>query len=245
MTVTDGVWLPASPDLSLRHGDIHVWRLALNQLSCHRYQSSAPLSDSERQRAGRFHFQADRDRYVVSRNVLRNLLGRYLGQAPREVELGSTEHGKPFLLEAEGEPSIRFNLSHSGDWTVYAFASDREVGIDVERIRPLPDFETIATRVFTCTEQELIALAPRQETLATFFRLWSRKEAYVKAIGHGLSIPLHTVSVATNSIDPPNYAGRMHERRRWYVQDVPCAPSYAAALATQGRPDRVICWQYE
>ncbi len=240
--VTDGVWLPAPPELSLHLGHVHVWRFTLDQDACRRYQSTASLSDSERQRASRFHFQADSNRYVVSRNVLRILLGRYLNRRPQDVEIGYSEHGKPFLVEARGAPPIRFNLSHSGDYTLYAFAHDHEVGIDVERIRALHDFETIATQVFTGAEQRLIAGAPHAEKLASFFRLWSRKEAFVKAVGHGLSAPLHEISVVTNSVETPGGDGPGRERLTWCLQDLQCTPSYAAALVTQGQANSVAYW---
>jgi 4'-phosphopantetheinyl transferase len=160
------------------------------------------------------------------------------------VKFGYTEHGKPFLQGAGSEPSFQFNLSHSGDYTLYAFALERDVGIDVERVRVLQDFESIAVQVFACAERELIACTPRDDRVATFFRLWSRKEAYVKAVGHGLSIPLNEVSVVTSWIDTPDGEGSMHEHPRWYVQDLHCAPSYAAALATQGQPSHITCWRW-
>ena len=240
---SDGVWLPAPPELSLRDGEVHVWRLALDEDTSRRFQAATLLSDSERERAGRFHFQVDRDRYATSRSVLRILLGRYLGRRPQDVEFGYTEHGKPFLPDTRGSSPVRFNVSHSGNYTLYAFAYDREVGIDVEQIRPLQEFESIATQVFTGAEQQLIARAPHDEKAAAFFRLWSRKEAYVKAIGHGLSAPLHEISVVTNRVETPDGHGPARERFVWCVQDLNCAPSYAAALVTQGEANRTACWQ--
>jgi 4'-phosphopantetheinyl transferase len=237
-------WTPAPPELFLSVGDVHVWRLTLDQNVRHCQQSMTLLCRTERERAERFHFRADRDRFVVSRSVLRILLGRYLGCTPGDVCFGYSDHGKPLVLTHEGAPAIQFNVSHSGDYTLYAFAPDREVGIDVERIRALMDFDVITARVFGWAERDLIARAPEDEKVALFFQLWCRKEAYVKALGHGLSTPLHEFSVLANSIETPGRDGRMHKEPRRYVHDLQCTRSYTAALATDGQPNRVTLWQW-
>lgn len=237
--VTDHAWLPGPADLELDSGVVHAWLLALDKGTRRTYRSMSLLSDEERVRAERFHFQVDRDRFVVSRSVLRLLLGRYTGSEPQNIAFSLNAHGKPLLSVHASEHSVRFNLSHSGEYTLYAFSADREVGVDIERIRPVTDLEKIAAQVFTRKEHALIASVPDDEKTASFFRLWARKEALVKGAGHGLSSPWHEGYMEATNTDRP-----AHERRCWSVQDLHCAPNYAAAVATEGPPSQVICWQW-
>jgi 4'-phosphopantetheinyl transferase len=174
--------------------------------------------------------------------VLRILLGQYTGCDPLGISFGYTPHGKPFLSTTGSETALKFNLSHSGGYTLYAFSHDRDVGIDVEHIRPLTDMELIAAQVFDRQERDLIARAADNQQAAVFFRLWSRKEAYVKAVGHGLSGSLCDINVVTSSIEAPETSSPAGKSCRWCVQDIACAPEYSAALASEGQPAEVCYW---
>src|SRR5215831_2258301 len=152
------------------------------------------LAEDERNRADRFAFPSLRAKYVLSRGILRTLLGRLLGLKAQALNFSYGEAGKPFL--PSGPHSLEFNLSHSGEMVAYAFTKCGLVGIDIEQRRELRDLEGIAERFFGPVEyQELMSLDPTSQQLA-FFNCWTRKEAYIKAVGGGLSIPLDSFRVS-------------------------------------------------
>jgi len=164
--------------------------------------SAATLSDQEKQRAARFVFDRDRNRYIVARAHLRRLLGVRLGIAPEKIELAEGAHGKPELGARLAGSGLRFNLSHSDDVAVYAFASRREVGIDVEALRVMNDAEAIAARFFSASENRTWLGLDQQDRTPGFFNCWTRKEAFVKAIGEGLGYPLDTFDVTLAPGEP-------------------------------------------
>jgi 4'-phosphopantetheinyl transferase len=160
------------------------------------------LSNAERQRASRFAFDHDRRRYTVARAQLRQLLAARLGVLPESVELTYGAYGKPALARRFADLKLCFNISHSEDIAVYAFAFDREVGIDVEAIRPLSDADAIASRFFSRRENiTYCALNPCDRPLA-FFNCWTRKEAFIKALGDGLYRPLDRFDVSLTPGEP-------------------------------------------
>ena len=152
----------------------------------------ALLSDAERQRAERFRFARHRRRFIVARARLREFLAARLGVRPERVELAYGENGKPRLADE----ALRFNVSHCDDVAVFAFSSTHEVGVDVEAIRPVREADAIAAQFFTERERETYAaLSPRERVLG-FLRLWTRKEAFVKALGAGFSVPLERLDLS-------------------------------------------------
>ncbi len=173
------------------------------------------LRDDERQRAWRFRLARDRRRYVVARGRLRQLLAARLGSHPRAVELTCGAHGKPCLAPGSAAVDWRFNVSHSGDFALFAFCRGREVGVDVEAVQPMQDADAVARQFFSQGElQAYRALAPRDRELG-FFTFWTRKEAYLKALGGGLQSPLSEFDA------PPG----------WRLRSFSPAPGHAAALA--------------
>lgn len=197
------------------------------------------LADDEGARAGRFAFENLRDSYTLARGSLRILLGRALGAAPESIRFRYGEKGKPTLAEPG---RLRFNSSHSGGLALVALTLDCEIGVDIEQIRPLHDLQAVAARYF-CAEEaaELMSLAEHQRE-AAFFRCWTRKEAYVKAIGDGLSAPLDGFAV---SLQPGAGARMIHlggdirAAAAWSLRDLPVASGYAAALAYRDSPRTV------
>ena len=180
------------------------------------------LRDDERQRAGRFRLARDRRRYVVARGRLRQLLATRLGTYPRSVELSCGAHGKPCLAPGSSAVDLRFNVSHSGDFALFAFCRGHEVGVDVEAVQPMQDADAVARHFFSRGElQAYRALAPRDRELG-FFTCWTRKEAYLKARGGGLQSPLSECDV------PPDGSGT-----GWSLQSFSPAPGHAAALAVE------------
>jgi 4'-phosphopantetheinyl transferase len=154
------------------------------------------LSDAERQRANGFAFDRDRRRFTVARSRLRQLLGSRLDARPESVELVYGERGKPALARRFAASGLRFNVAHSDDVAVYAFSRGLEIGIDVEAVRVIDDADDIAARFFSHRENEAYrALAPSDKPLG-FFNCWTRKEAFIKALGDGLYHPLDRFDVS-------------------------------------------------
>ncbi|MGH8264790.1 MAG: 4'-phosphopantetheinyl transferase family protein [Steroidobacteraceae bacterium] len=193
---------------------------------------AALLSRTERQRAERLRADRDRRRFIVARARLRQLLARRLGTRPESIDLVSGLRGKP-ALACNG---LHFNVSHSEDIAVYAFSRGGEVGVDVEAIRRLREADDIAARTFSRRENEAYAaLEPHLKALG-FFNCWTRKEALVKAVGHGLSMPLDDIEVTLAPGEPAKLLrlGDMTgERIGWRLQSFRPAPGFVAALATR------------
>ena len=194
------------------------------------------LSPPERERAAKFRFGDLRNAFILARGALRLLLGRYLDICPDAVEFRYGENQKPALAP---EHRVKFNVSHSGGLAVFAFTLDREIGVDVEHIRSLPDMTAIAKRFF-CLEEaaDLMSLVASERERA-FFLCWTRKEAYVKALGNGLSEPLDSFRVTVNPDVPARLVHVAHDSRAaklWTLQDLALAPGYAGALAYRDSP---------
>jgi 4'-phosphopantetheinyl transferase len=177
-------------------------------------------------RAERFVFPRDKDYFIAARGTLRELLGQYLGRAPEEIELQTNKWGKPALKESGGEP-IHFNLSHSHGMAVYVFSQEGEAGIDIEKIRPELDAEEIAKRYFS--ENEIRELQSLRLELRTegFFLCWTRKEAYVKARGEGLGIPLRSFEVSLTPGEPAIL--RSDDTAKWNLLSLLPFPGFVAA----------------
>jgi len=200
--------------------------------------ATALLSDAERQRASRFVFDRDRDRFIVARARLRQLLGARLGTRPESVALVYGAHGKPALAPWLADSDLRFNLSHCDDVTLYAFSRGHEIGIDVEAVRVMPDADAIAARFFSHREQQAYrALEPRDRPLG-FFQCWTRKEAFVKAIGDGLSYPLDRFDVSLTPGEPAKIL-RVEDTPGdccgWRMESLSPAPGFVAAVVIGDR----------
>ncbi len=150
----------------------------------------ALLTGDERERAGRFHFQRDSSAFAISRGLLRTLAGRYLDAPPERLRFDYTPYGKPYLAGQFAGSPLRFNLSHAHELVLYAFTSGAEVGVDVEYLRPELAGAEIAERFFSPREVEALLTLPVEGRTEAFFRCWTRKEAFIKAVGQGLSFPL-------------------------------------------------------
>jgi len=159
-------------------------------------ESAALLTATERERARRLAFARDRRRFIVARARLRQLLGTRLGAWPATIELTSGPYGKPMLAPRFRASGLRFNVSHSADLAVYAFARGREIGVDVEAIRPIPDADEISARFFSAREAAAYAALDANSRPMAFVNCWTRKEAFLKALGRGLNYPLDRVEVS-------------------------------------------------
>jgi 4'-phosphopantetheinyl transferase len=195
------------------------------------------LSADEQARAKRFHFPADGDHYTAARGILRALLARYLETPAGDFSFCLNAHGKPALGPGSGAVDLRFNLSHSHGLALFAFASRREVGVDLEYVRPFPNQDRVAKRFFSAQEVTALQGLPPSAQSEAFFHCWTRKEAYIKARGGGLSIGLSSfaVSLAPDQMtDLPITSVDSTEAARWSLRAIAPGDGYAAAIAAEG-----------
>ncbi len=197
------------------------------------------LSPDERQRAGRFHFQSDRDRFIARRAILRILLGCYLGIEPESVRFSRGEKGKPVITGITNRELLHFNLSHSENMAIYAFSPDHEVGVDIEQMRDNIEMTRLVERFFSDREKEEWRTLPESQRREAFFSGWTRKEAFTKATGDGLTMPLDSFDVSLAPGEPARLLGINGEAEaalKWTMRDLRPAADFAAALAVEGNP---------
>lgn len=245
ITTGNLLWETPPEFLAARHDEIHVWRAALEDSASWAQSLGHLLSSDEWERAHRFLFERDRHNFINSRAFLRLLTGRYLHMEPSRLEFGYSSKGKPFVVGAR-DMDLRFNLSHSHGMALYAFTCGREVGIDLEHISETIETDDIAGHFFSPTEVGALRALPQELQRRGFFACWTRKEAYIKALGDGLSVPLDGFSVSLNpgestvllyvETDP-------EESSRWSLLELSPGSGYAAALAVEGRDGQLRCWQ--
>jgi 4'-phosphopantetheinyl transferase len=214
--------------------EIHVWHAVLDCGGDLPGELEASLSPDEKARADRFHFKNDRNRFVAARGLLRKLLGAYLRRAPAGLEFSYGQHGKPALSGENTASGLCFNLSHSSGLAVYAIARERNLGVDVEHIKPDSAGENIATRYFSEREAGALQGLPPEARIKGFFHCWTRKEAYLKATGMGLQIPLDSFSVSVSPGEPAHFLGGVEPC--WHLATYDPAEGYVAALAYDGGP---------
>lgn len=234
-------WHAALPGLTLTEKDLHVWRVSLVQPVDFIGELETVLSDDERERAGHFRFKRDQNRYIVSRGILRKLLGSYVNRSPEVVDFEYGPYGKPSLGGCFAESGIRFNLSHSNDLAVYAFAVGCEVGIDIEQIQPLADLEIMAEHTFSMQEYNAWKKMPPDHRVSGFFTYWVLKEAYIKARGSGFSFPPDLFSVSAEPGEKPTLVeviGEPGEPGRWILECLMPRDGYIGALAIEGKEVR-------
>ena len=241
-------WQTPPADLRLETGQAHVWLGELDVPPGKLQELRAVLHPDELARADRLLQAHHRVYSAAARGCLRTLLGRYLGVAPQSVEFQFNSFGKPSLAGAIAAGGLRFNVSHSHGLALFAFARGRELGVDIEKIRP--DFATaeIAGRFFSAAESaHLRSLAPEQQPRA-FFECWTRKEAYIKARGDGLSRRLDTFEVGFGPGAAPAVLAAGDEADapvRWAVHELQPPDGYCGALIVE-RPDvAVACWKLD
>jgi 4'-phosphopantetheinyl transferase len=214
-------------------GEVHVWKIALDQPAGAIGEMRGLLSADELARADRFRVERGAERYTVGRGVLRTLLGRYIGVPPQALAFAYNEFGKPELAGSE----VCFNLSHSHGIALVAVTRGRAIGVDIERVREEVMRERIAERFFSPAEARALAGLPPGQQAQAFFNCWTRKEAWIKARGQGLSIALDSFEVTLAPGEPARLVATRpdaEEAGRWSLRALDCEPGFAAALAVEG-----------
>lgn len=240
-------WSQPPKKLRLGSNEVHFWRAFLNQSAANVASFYRILSPDEIKRAEKYRFRKDHERFVLTRGILRTILGNYLGIEPARILFKYNSFGKPSLsATAPDRAALCFNVSHSHELALYAFTLEREIGIDIEYISRGFVFEDIAEKFFSRDEIAMLKQMPADVRAEGFFNCWTCKEAYIKARGQGLSLPLESFSVsfALDKSDVPlNVTGDSEESRRWVIRKLVPMPGYAAAIAVEGRNWLSAYWQ--
>jgi 4'-phosphopantetheinyl transferase len=239
LTSSLSAWQSSARVPELAGGRVHVWFAKLDHGGAVVSQLGGYLSADERVRAMQFQFERDRNRYIVARSILRQILATYVGDEPLKLSFTYGPFGKPALRGSFADTQLEFNVSHSAGWGMFAVAAGREIGVDLEWIRPLGDLAGLVESCFTAAENAAFAPVPEDEKLCAFFDGWTRKEAFLKATGKGMSFPLKAFSVSL----APGSGWReltIHEERglspEWTLIAVaPPSPELSAALVVEGR----------
>jgi 4'-phosphopantetheinyl transferase len=241
-------WSTPPRQLSLGKTDVHVWRASLEPVPEIVAQLRALLSPDECARAERFRFEIDRCHFIIARGILKTILGRYLEIAPAQIEFVYADRGKPRLADSIAQPALKFNLAHSGSLALYAFTRIGDVGVDIEHIRPELAGDDIARRFFSPHEIASLDQLPIHERQQAFFNCWTRKEAFIKAKGLGLSLPLDQFDV---TLAPTETAALLRTRwdedeaARWSLTALDAGAGYVAALAIEAKEWQLSCWHYD
>jgi 4'-phosphopantetheinyl transferase len=243
MNIADWTCAPESPGLA--PDELHVWKASLGPSTGQLESFGNVLNTDERDRRDRFRFKELRQSWSTSRTVLRHIISRYSRIPPAEIQFEHNRYGKPELHQDQNNFDLRFNISHSSDVMVCAISPGMRVGIDIERVREVSDFDLIAGRVFSASGLRHLYALPHEQRLRAFFTCWTRKEAYVKALGLGLSLAPDSFDV-TFSPEEPACITRVSDSSvnlsDWLLADLPGDMPFAAAFALEGRISRVKCW---
>ena len=239
-------WPPPPLNTALGPDEAHVWIASLDRPAECLAPLRSLLNPEELARADRFLQPQHRVRAAVSRACLRALLGGYLRLPPETVEFQFNAHGKPSLPTTHPHSRLRFNVSHSHGLALFAFARERELGVDIEKIRLDRPADKIAARFFAPAETARLRSLPSAQQAQAFFECWTRKEAYIKARGEGLSLPLDSFEIGFGPGIPPSLLGARDEpdaAGRWRLFDLQPFPGFAGALAVERPPCRLRCWR--
>jgi 4'-phosphopantetheinyl transferase len=227
--------------LRLNADEVQVWCARLDVGSEELLAFNKQLSTDEKERAARFSIAVERDRFVAARAILREFLGAYVHELPVSLSFERSALGKPRLHRRPGAPDLRFNLSHSHNLALFAFSLGREIGVDIEKILPKFANEGIAEQYFSAREQEDLRATPNEDRAEAFFRCWTRKEAYIKARGDGLDVPLDSFTVSLKRNGFPKLWSADSEN--WKIYSLKVQPGFAGAMVVERPECRVLYLQ--
>jgi len=230
----------------LAEGEAHVWRALLDLPQPQLEAFEQILADDERARAQRFRFARDRTHFIAARGLLRTILGRYLLQEPQTLSFSYNAYGKPSLAEISESDGLSFNLTHAHGMALYAVTRNRAVGVDVEYIQRQMEWESVAERFFSPYEVRMLKAVPPVIRHIAFFNCWTRKEAYIKARGMGLSLELDSFDVSLTPGEPAallNIREEGQDSSNWSLYNLYPGGDYIGALALEGHASSLKCWQ--
>jgi 4'-phosphopantetheinyl transferase len=230
----------------LADNDVHVWHMELDQPPDIVRSLYHLLAEDERRRAADFRFDQHRERFIVAHGLLRSILSAYTQCEPEALQFSTSTYGKPELSSVDSGKTLHFNISHSENQALFAFAVGRPVGIDIEYIRPVPNLDEVAATVFSPREQLILKSLPVQERAAAFFNGWTRKEALLKALGSGFSFPPQDIEVSLVLGEPVrvhSIKGNQHLAAQWHIEAITSISGYAAALAIEGTISTIAYYQ--
>ncbi|EAZ94199.1 4'-phosphopantetheinyl transferase family protein [Crocosphaera chwakensis] len=237
------VWKSPSKNLNINSQEVHIWKKNLEQSSINVQKSFKILNEDEKDKAQRFRFEKHQKRFTIARSSLKQILSYYLLISPQEIEFEYNDYGKPKLLDKINKLGLQFNVSHSEDIAIYGITCHSLIGVDIEYIRPMPEAENLAKRFFSKQEYEYISLLSSAEKEREFFKLWTVKEAYLKAIGKGISGGLEKVEISPNEpIKFLNLPG--FNREIWQIFSFIPEDHYLAAIVFKGEYYRIDYWQF-
>jgi 4'-phosphopantetheinyl transferase len=240
----DPYWPVANGPISLAPGEVHVWRIALAPTPEELTALYERLAANERERADRFVVAAARTQFVAARAALRALIAGYLRRSPADISFQIGPLGKPSV--AAGEPFF-FNLSHSREMALVAVTGEGEIGVDVEQVREMSSREQLAERFFHPNEVATLGQLPVTQRAIGFFNAWTRKEAFLKATGKGISFGIERVEVTLTPGDSPRVLtvdGSREAAARWSLASLDPAPGYVGSVALDGRWKNVAGFTY-
>lgn len=226
-------WRHPDPLLTPEPGGAHVFRLRLDLAPAQLAPLSALLDEAERARAARYLPENSRRQFTAARGQMRQVLGALLHRSPQDLRVTTGAYGKPALA---GD-ALRFNLSHSGGLALLAVTLNQDAGVDIEAATRKVDFEKLAPRFFAPAEAAALAALPSEQQPAAFFKIWTRKEAYIKACGVGLALPLHSFTVSLD--DPPSLSVP-----GWSIRALDPGPTYTGALVVAGQILSLHTWDW-
>ncbi len=244
------VWQSPPDRLLLGQETVHVWRANLDLSSAQISHLHSVLSTDEIIRAERFRFEQHKNRFIAARGILRKLLGQYLKVSPKNLEFRYGERGKPELADSRTANNLQFNLSHSQDLALFGFATHARIGVDIERLKPMPDAIKMAQRFFTPQESTLVRDRVGIKQMQMFFRLWTAKEAYLKALGTGLSGSLSSFNIEFHSNGRIGLSSTREDAEataKWFLCSCVPTSNYIGAVAVDTNANRkqIYFWNFD
>jgi len=239
-------WRPCPVDLELSSQHVDVWRSTTQLPAMQRISLQQCLSPLEIERANRYRIMDRREEFIIARGLLRTLLARLLREDPLDLEFSIGSKGKPALRRPDTGSAIRFNVSHSHGIILIAMTHDREIGVDVEMIRDKTDHERMAQRFFSPAECEQLQRLPEADRQRAFFHCWTRKEAFLKATGMGITLALDSFDTAFWPAENAQLLATRwdeDEAGKWSMMHLAPSPEHVGTVAVEGAGASLRCWQ--
>ena len=232
-------------NLEIEKDQVHVWQVHLNSTSSHPMEITKALSSDELEQANKFKFPEDREHFILRRNQLRTILSKYYGCQPREIIFRYNSYKKPFIYMPELK-RIKFNMSFSGDLMLVGISKHNDIGIDIEKVHEMHDLENIAFENFS--SQELKYLNGTLDITNTFFKIWTRKEAFIKAKGEGIYHPLKSFCVdikSSGSYEQLVIFNHPAESKLWRTTEINTSSGYIASMAINSHRFQILYFQLQ